>query len=110
MPQLGERIDRCVVEEGSGTRFDPGVSGALDLFTEALHEARFADASLADDQSHLTFTFERTIPTVHQRAQFVLAANEWGESARGSRDVETSARSARLNYTVNIYWTLDALE
>jgi hypothetical protein len=80
------------------------------LFTEALYEARFADAGLADDQHHLTFTLERAIPSIHQRAQFVLAPDERGQATGRSRRVETPARSARLDDPINLDRTLDTLE
>src|ERR1700676_2887527 len=81
-----------------------------DLFVEALHEARFADAGLADDQRHLTFTFERTLPSIHQRAQFVFAPDERSQATGRSRHVETSARSARPDYAIELERPFDALE
>jgi hypothetical protein len=58
----------------------------------------------------LTFTFERTLPAIHQRAQFIIPPDEGGQDAGRSRSIETPARSTRLNYAVNIYRPFDAFE
>ena len=51
LPQhFGDRIEGRVLEKGAGARFDPGMRRTRDLFMEALHQARFADARFADDQ------------------------------------------------------------
>jgi hypothetical protein len=52
-----------------------------DLFVEALHQPRFADARLSDDQRHLAFTTPRPLPPIHQQAQFVLAPDKCGQPA-----------------------------
>ncbi len=71
-----------------------------DLLMEALHQARFADPRLADDQRHLAFAIQRPLPTVHQRAQFVLAPDERSQSAGCRRRFEPPAHSAGLDYAV----------
>jgi hypothetical protein len=62
----------------------------LDLFMEALHQARFADPRLAD-QRHLPFTLEDAFPAIQQQAQFVPAADERGQSTRRRRGLEPPA-------------------
>jgi hypothetical protein len=65
---FSNRVERRVVEERPGCRFKPGVRCAGNLFVEALHQTRFADARLAYDQNYQAFTVEDAFPTVHQRA------------------------------------------
>ena len=81
-----------------------------DLFMEALHQARFADPRLADDQRHLAFAIEGTLPTIHQQAQFVLAPDEWSQSTRCRCRFEPPAYSARLDYPVKLDRPLNPLE
>src|SRR5579864_9721165 len=77
---------------------------------EALHQARFADPRLADDQLHLAVAFEGALPTIHQQAQFVLAPDEWSQSTRRCRRFESSAHSAWLDYLVKLNRPFHALE
>ena len=77
---------------------------------EALHQARFADPRLADDQRHLAFAIERALPTIHQQAQFVFAPDEWRQPTRCRRRFEPPAHSARLDYPVKLDRPLDALK
>ena len=50
------------------------------------------------------------LPTIHQRAQFVLAPDEWSQSARGRRRFQPPAHSAGLDYPVQLDRPLNALE
>ncbi len=65
---LSDGIEWGVLEKRTGRGRHPGVRRIRNLFMKALHQARFADACLADDQCHLPFTLERALPTIHQRA------------------------------------------
>jgi hypothetical protein len=73
---FADGIEGRVLEESAGARFDPGVGHPRDLLSEALHQARLAEAGLADNQCYLTLAFKRPLPAIHQRAQFVLASDE----------------------------------
>ena len=77
---------------------------------EALHQARFADPRLADDQRHLAFAIEGALPAIHQQAQFVLAPDEWGQSTRRRGRFEPPAHSARPDYAIKLDRPFDALE
>ena len=77
---------------------------------EALHQARFADSRFADDQRHLALAIERAFPTIHQRAQFVFAPDEWRQSTRRRGRFEPPAHSARPDYAVKLDRLFDALE
>ena len=81
-----------------------------DLFMEALHQARFADPRLADDQRHLAFAIQSSLPAAHQQAQFVFAPDERSQSARSRCRFEPSAHSAGLDYPVKLDRPLNALE
>jgi hypothetical protein len=83
---------------------------ASDLFSEALHQARFADPGLAYDQRHLAFTFDGTFPSIHQQTQFVFAPDERSQSSRRRACFETPAYSADLDYPVKLERRLNALE
>jgi len=89
---------------------DPGVPRTGDLFTEALHEARFADPRLAHYQRHLAFTVEGAFPTIYQQAKFVLSPDELGQSTRRRCRFEPSSHSARLDYSIKLDWPFDTLE
>ena len=93
-----------------GRRLDPGVRGARDLFTEALHQTRLADSRLADDQRHLAFTFDGTLPSTHQQAQFVFAPDKRSQSTRCRGRFEPPAYSAGLDYTVKLDRPFNPLE
>ena len=107
---FGNRVEGRVLEKCPGRRLDPGVRRARDLFTEALHQARFADPRLADDQRHLAFAFERALPTIHQQAQFVFAPDEWSQPTRCRGCFEPPAYSARLDYPVKLDRPFNPLE
>ena len=107
---FSNRVEGRVLEKGPGRRLDPGVRRTRDLLMEALHQARFADPRLADDQRHLAFAFEGTFPAIHQQAQFVLAPDEWSQSSRRRRRFEPPAYSAGLDYPVKLDRPFDALE
>jgi len=81
-----------------------------DLFVKAMDQARFANSRLTGDQCHLAFTVENAFPTIQQQAQFILAPDEWGESARSRDRFESSANSAWLDYAIKLQRLLDALE
>src|SRR6516165_11306372 len=77
---------------------------------EALQQARFADAGLADDQRDLPFTLLAALPARHQRAQLVLAPNERGKSTDCGGGFEPPSHSARLYYLVKLERPFDALQ
>ncbi len=97
---FANRIEGRVLEEGARTGLDPGVRRAGDLLMEALHQARLADAGLADDSNDLAFTVKHAFPSTQQRTQFVLAADEGRQSTRRSHRFETPAHPARSNYAI----------
>jgi hypothetical protein len=74
---------------------------ASDLFSEALHQARFADPGLAYDQRHLAFTFDGRFPSIHQQTQFVFAPDERSQSSRRRAMVgEVAAKKALSEETI----------
>src|SRR5215831_2082124 len=77
---------------------------------EALQQARFANARLADDQHYLPFTLPAALPARHQRAQLVLTSDEWGQSTDCGGGFEPAAHSARSNYLVKLERPFDALQ
>ncbi len=77
---------------------------------EALQQARFADPRFADDQRHLAFTIQHALPTIHQRAQFVLAPDECSQSTPRCRRLQPPAHSAGLDNPVELDWPFDTLE
>src|SRR5712692_10084496 len=77
---------------------------------ETPQQARFADPGLADNQRHLSFTVQHAFPTIHQRAQFILAPDEWRKSSRRRDRFESSANSARLDNAIKLGRPFDALE
>src|SRR6266446_3939637 len=87
-----------------------GVRRTRELFMEALYQARFADSRLADDQRHLAFAFEGTLPSTHQQAQFVFAPDKRGQSSRCRSRFEAPAYSAGLHYPVKLSRPFYALE
>jgi hypothetical protein len=104
------RVEGRVLEKCPGRRLNPGVRRTRDLFVEALHQARFADPRLADDQRQLAFSVERALPTILQQVQFVFTSDEWSQCPRCRRCLEPSAYSARLHYPVKLDRPIDPLE
>ena len=68
-----------VLKKWCGGGLQPVVWGRQ-LFMEALKQARFADAGLADNQHHLPLALKRTFPTIRQQAQFIFAPDKGGQS------------------------------
>jgi len=76
---------------------------------EAPHQPRFADPCFADNQRHLAFTIQHALPTIHQRAQFVLAPDECSQST-GCCRFQPPTHSAGLDYPVELKPSLNTLE
>src|SRR5262249_23508723 len=91
-------------------RLDPGVGRTGNLFMEALHEARFANPSLAHDQRHLALAVLGTLPPTHQQMQFVLAPDKWGESVRSGCRFQPPTGSAGSYHPVQTDWPCQALQ
>jgi hypothetical protein len=65
--KFSDRIERRVLEKCSCRRLQP-VTWARHLLVEALQQARFADARLADNQHHLPLALKRAFPTIIKQA------------------------------------------
>src|SRR5260370_41994972 len=85
-----------------------GMRRTRDLFVKPLHQTRLTDACLADDQRYLALTIEDTFPTIHKRAQFVLAPDERSQTTGGGGRFEPPSHSARLNYAIESRRPLDS--
>src|SRR5215472_7427625 len=96
-----------VLEKWCGGSFQP-VMWDRHLFVEALQQARFADAGLADHQHHLPLALKRVFPTIIKQAQFVLTPDERGQPADCGGGFKPSSHSARLNYPVKLERPFDA--
>src|SRR5579864_5419001 len=73
--EFAYRVEGRVLVKCSGRRLDPRVRCTCDLFTEALHQTRFADPRFSHDQRHLAFTVERALPTNHVSPRDAAAAS-----------------------------------
>src|SRR5215831_102902 len=98
-----------VLEKWCCRCFEPGVRCIGDQFMEALQQARFANAGLADDQHHLPLALKCMFPTVLQQTQFLFASNERGQSVDDGGCFEPPPHSARLNYLVKLERPFNAL-
>ena len=65
---------------------------------------------LADNQCHLAFAFEGTLPSTHQQAQFVFASDEWSQCMRCRCGFESPSHPARPDYPVKLDRPFYALE
>jgi hypothetical protein len=58
------------------------MSRIANAIVEFRHETRFANSRLAYYQSDLAFAFTRSLPTIDQKLQLLLAPNKWRQSTR----------------------------
>jgi hypothetical protein len=65
--QFGHWVKGGVLKERRGRSLGPGMRRWCDLLLEMLHQARFANPGLADDQYRLTLTLKRAFPAIHQQ-------------------------------------------
>src|SRR5438067_1573228 len=102
LQHIGDRIEGRILEKRSGRAFEPGIGSGCNFFAKALQQTRFANAGLAYNCNYLTLALAHTLPTIHQQAQLVIAADEWRQAAHRGRCGEAATHPAWTNYAVEL--------
>ena len=86
-----------------------GVRRFAKLHAKRLQQAGFADAGFSLQQHGLAFAFHRVLPPLGEKAEFGLAADEWGQELSTSR-LKAVGRGAGAQHPIDCNRCADALE